>query len=168
MGLDSNLQKNERGNTQKGRRIQIRASSGWQNKEKGTTTMKRAGLITLATLAALTFCGPLGAAARTAGNQWTFSVTPHLWLPNVDGTLKYSVPPGVGGIPEVRVGPNDYLEALNMVMMISGEARKDRDSKAMNILDFGFHRRDDFLRDHQIYEIKNLCSSDLLLSRILS
>ena len=49
-----------------------------------------------------------------------------LWLPNIDGTLKYSMPPGGGGRPEVEVGPNDYLEALNMVMMISGEARKGR------------------------------------------
>jgi hypothetical protein len=88
--------------------------------------MKRAGLITLVTLSALALCGPLGAAAQTAGNQWTFSITPYLWLPNVDGTLKYSVPPGGGGSPEVRVGPNDYLENLNMVMMISGEARKSR------------------------------------------
>jgi hypothetical protein len=88
--------------------------------------MKRVGLITLVILAALALCGPLSAAAQTAGNQWTFSVTPYLWLPNVDGTLKYSVPPGGGGSPEVRVGPNDYLENLNMAMMISGEARKSR------------------------------------------
>jgi len=74
----------------------------------------------------LLLCGPFGAAAQTASNQWTFSITPYLWLPNIDGTLKYSVPPGVGGSPEVRVGPNDYLEALDMVMMISGEARKGR------------------------------------------
>jgi hypothetical protein len=88
--------------------------------------MKRARLIALATLAALVLCGPLGAAAQTPSNQWTFSITPYLWLPNIDGTLKYSAPPGARGSAEVRVGPNDYLEALNMVMMISGEARKGR------------------------------------------
>ena len=88
--------------------------------------MKRIGLITLAIIAALALCGPLGAAAQTQNNQWTFSITPYLWLPNVDGTLKYNIPPGAGGSPEVQVGPKDYLEALNMVMMISGEARKDR------------------------------------------
>jgi hypothetical protein len=88
--------------------------------------MKRAGLIALAILAALTLCGPPVASAQTLGSQWTFSITPYLWLPNIDGTLKYSIPAGAGGSPEVRVGPNDYLEALKMVMMISGEARKDR------------------------------------------
>ena len=88
--------------------------------------MKRAGLITLAILAALALCGPLGAAAQMPGDQWTFSITPYLWLPNIDGTLKYSVPPGAAGSPEVEVGPNDYLENLTFVMMISGEARKGR------------------------------------------
>jgi len=88
--------------------------------------MKKARLIVLATLAALALCGALGAAAQTPGDEWKFSITPYLWLPNIDGTLKYSVPPGAAGSPEVEVGPNDYLEALNMVIMISGEARKNR------------------------------------------
>jgi hypothetical protein len=88
--------------------------------------MKRSRLITFATLAALALCGPLGAAAQTPGDEWKFSITPYLWLPNIDGTLKYSVPPGAGGSPEVEVGPNEYLENLGFAMMISGEARKDR------------------------------------------
>ncbi len=58
-------------------------------------------------------------------DQWKFSVTPYLWLPNINGTLKYSVPPGAGS-PEVETGPNDYLQNLQAVIMISGEVRKDR------------------------------------------
>jgi hypothetical protein len=88
--------------------------------------MKRSSLITLATLAALALCGPLSAAAETPGSQWTFSITPYLWLPNINGTLKYSIPQGASGSPEVQVGPNDYLENLNLAFMISGEVRKDR------------------------------------------
>jgi hypothetical protein len=88
--------------------------------------MKRAGLITFATLAALALCGPLNAAEQTTGSQWTFAITPYLWLPNVDGTLKYQAPSGSSGSPEVQVGPNDYLEALKFAMMLSGEVRKDR------------------------------------------
>jgi hypothetical protein len=88
--------------------------------------MKRSRVIVLATLGALALCGPLSAAAETPGNEWKFSITPYLWLPNVDGTLKYSIPPGSGGSPEVEVGPNDYLENLRFVMMISGEVRKER------------------------------------------
>ena len=67
--------------------------------------MKRARLIALATLAALALGGPFGAAAQTPGDEWKFSITPYLWLPNIDGTLKYSVPPGAAGSPEVEVGP---------------------------------------------------------------
>jgi hypothetical protein len=87
--------------------------------------MRRVSLVTLATLAVLVLCGPLGAAAQTQqGSQWTFSITPYLWLPNVDGTLKYKAPQGTTGKPEIQVGPVDYLEALDMALMISGEARK--------------------------------------------
>ena len=88
--------------------------------------MKRVRFITLATLAALVLCGPLGAAEQTPGNQWTFSITPYLWMPSIDGTLRYGVPPGTSGSPEVQVGPNDYLENLRFAMMISGEVRKGR------------------------------------------
>ena len=88
--------------------------------------MKRIQFITLAILTIMALYGPLGASAQTSSNQWAFSITPYLWLPNVNGTFKYNVPPGSGGSPEVETGPNDYLENLSMVMMVSGEVRKDR------------------------------------------
>jgi hypothetical protein len=100
--------------------------------------MKRARLIILATLAALVLCGPLSAAAQTPGNQWTFSITPYLWLPNINGTLKYQVPAGAAGSPEVEVGPNDYLEALRFAMMIAGEVRKDRWSVFTDVIYLDF------------------------------
>jgi hypothetical protein len=58
-------------------------------------------------------------------DQWKFSITPYLWLPNINGTLKYSVPPNTGS-PEVEAGPNDYLQNLQAVILIAGEVRKDR------------------------------------------
>ena len=75
-------------------------------------------------LSALVLCSPLGAAAESADDDWKFSLTPYLWLPNINATLKYSVPPGTDGSPEVEVGPNDYLTNLNAVLMLAGEARK--------------------------------------------
>lgn len=63
-------------------------------------------------------------AAELNSDAWQFAVTPYLWGPTINGDLKYQVPPGTGGSPEVKVGPNDYLSALNFAMMISGEARK--------------------------------------------
>jgi hypothetical protein len=100
--------------------------------------MKRARLITFAMLAALALCGPFSAAAQTPSSQWTFSITPYLWLPNVDGTLKYQVPSGASGSPEVQVGPNDYLEALRFAMMIAGEVRKDRWSVFTDVIYLDF------------------------------
>jgi len=70
-------------------------------------------------------------------DQWKFSITPYLWLPNINGTLKYSVPPGTGS-PEVKVGPNDYLQALNFAMMISGEVRKERWSVFTDVIYLDF------------------------------
>jgi hypothetical protein len=88
--------------------------------------MKRAGFIIIAALAALTLFGPVGASAQTQSSQWSFTITPYLWAPSINGTLKYSVPSGGGGSPEVELGLEDVLERLNMALMISGEARKGR------------------------------------------
>jgi hypothetical protein len=67
-----------------------------------------------------------GGGSKAPTDAWQFSITPYLWLPNINGTLKYNIPPGAGGSPSVEVGPNDYLEALKFAIMISGEVRKDR------------------------------------------
>jgi hypothetical protein len=79
-----------------------------------------------ASLFALALCIPLGAAAQSADDDWKFAITPYLWLPTINATFKYSVPPDSGGSPEVEIGPNDYLTNLNAVLMLAGEARKGR------------------------------------------
>ena len=105
--------------------------------------MKRTKLIILAALAALALGGPFNAAAQTPDNRWKFSITPYLWLPNIDGTLKYDIPPsGSTGTANVEVGPNDYLENLNMVMMISGEVRKGRWSVFTDFIYLDFRGED--------------------------
>ena len=88
--------------------------------------MKQIRLTILLTLAVLALCGSLSAEEQPPDNQWKFSITPYLWLPNVNGDLKYDIPPGAGGSPEVETGPNNYLENLQAVFMISGEVRRDR------------------------------------------
>ena len=93
--------------------------------------------------------------ALAHGQDWSFALTPYLWLPNVNGTLKYQPQPG-GGAPAVDTGPNNYLENLSMALMLSGEARKGRwsvisdfiylrfDSEKSNVrsIDFGGPRVD--------------------------
>jgi hypothetical protein len=84
------------------------------------------GMVFLAVIFASIFMAHAQAQSDAPANQWTFSITPYLWLPNVNGTLKYSVPPGAGGSPAVETGPNNYLENLQAIIMISGEARRDK------------------------------------------
>jgi len=72
-------------------------------------------------LAGSTLCAP----AVAADNEWTFAVTPYLWLPNINGSLKYDLP-NIDSRPDVETGPNDYLENLDFAFMISGEARKGK------------------------------------------
>ena len=98
---------------------------------------------------------PLAAAAQNE-ERWTFALTPYVWLPNVNGTLKYEIPPGAGGSPDVSTGPNNYLENLSAVLMLAGEARKgklaiisdfiylkfDKDKSNIRDVDFGGSRVD--------------------------
>ena len=95
---------------------------------KAPFTMRARGAIgvyALATLFSLCATAPaLAQTTTTSTDTWQFQVTPYLWLPNIDGTLKFSVPPGAGGSPSVGVGPNDYLQNLNFALMVAGEARR--------------------------------------------
>jgi hypothetical protein len=93
-------------------------------------------------------------AAALAQDQWTFTLTPYVWLPSVNGKLKYDIPPGAGGAPEVDTGPNNYLENLSAVLMLAGDARKgdwsifsdfiylkfDKEKSNVNSINFGGSR----------------------------
>jgi hypothetical protein len=64
-----------------------------------------------------------------AGEQntgWSYRLTPYLWLPTIDGSLKYAIPPGSGGSPEISVGPTDWLDLINAGLLVSGTASKGR------------------------------------------
>ena len=87
--------------------------------------MKRHAVIA-ATLGALLLSAPLHAIAQTAAEKWTFSVMPYLWLPSMDGTLRYGPPAAGGASPNVSVDADTLLGALDMAFMIAAEARKGR------------------------------------------
>lgn len=63
--------------------------------------------------------------ANANANEWQYTLTPYLWLPTIDGSLNYSLPPGGGGSPNVSVGPTDWLDLLNFALLIGGSARND-------------------------------------------
>lgn len=71
-------------------------------------------------------CGPVAALAQSSSDEWRFSLTPYLWLPTIEGNLKYSLPPGSGGNPNISVGPTDWLDLLNYGLLLSGTAKKGR------------------------------------------
>lgn len=64
--------------------------------------------------------------AQTDEEAWEFRLTPYVWLPTIDGTLKYNLPPGSGGSPNISVGPTDWLDLLNVGALVAGSAKKGR------------------------------------------
>ncbi len=64
--------------------------------------------------------------AQTNADEWQFSLTPYVWLPRIDGQLKFSPPPGGGGSPSFEVGPTDWLDLLNFAALVSGSAKKGK------------------------------------------
>ena len=65
------------------------------------------------------------AVADDDADSWQFKLTPYIWLPTIGGQLNYDLPPS-GGAPQIDVGPTDWLELLNGVFLLHGEARKER------------------------------------------
>jgi hypothetical protein len=96
------------------------------------------GLILMAAMTAMIFTAPAQAQSAAPTDEWKFSVTPYLWLPNINGTLKYDIPPGAGGSPDVKVGPNDYLQNLQSIILLSGEVRKARWSMFTDVIYLAF------------------------------
>ncbi len=53
---------------------------------------------------------------------WEFALTPYLWLPRVDASMRYETP-GSGGS---SLSLTDLLQHLNAALFLSGEARKGK------------------------------------------
>jgi hypothetical protein len=79
-----------------------------------------------AVLAALALALPMTASAQTDPDPWRFSIMPYLWLPSVDGKLKYGPPSQGGGSANVSIDASTLLDNLAFAAMVNGEARKGR------------------------------------------
>lgn len=97
-------------------------------------------------LSALALLIPLAAAAQAPADRWTFSVMPYLWLPSVDGKLRYGPPPVNGGTANVSVDADTLLDNLDMALMIFGEARKGRWLIATDYIYLDFSKADSAVR----------------------
>ena len=65
-------------------------------------------------------------AATSSG--WSFNVAPYLWMPTIDTTMKFNLPPAVGGTltTDSSIGFGDLLSHLNFATMVAAEAKYDR------------------------------------------
>lgn len=78
-------------------------------------------------------------AGMTQAADWKFSLTPYLWLPNIEAHGATDSPPDSGGgEPSYEIGPADYFELLNMVVMLGGEARRDNWSLRTDVIYIDF------------------------------
>jgi hypothetical protein len=86
-----------------------------------------------------------------ADDAWTFSVTPYLFLPTINGTTRFNLPPASGdGRFDIELGPNDYLSNLQATAMLTGEARKGRFSIATDLVYLSFAGEKSNVRDVEI------------------
>jgi hypothetical protein len=66
--------------------------------------------------------------------NWHFSLTPYIWLPSVNATLRFGNVASSGSSVDATVGPSSYVGNLNFAMELGGEARKGPWSAITDIL----------------------------------
>jgi hypothetical protein len=98
--------------------------------------MHRSIGIATALIVLLAFSTLGGARAQGADPQsgWSFQVTPYIWLPTVDTTVKYPVLGGGTATTTISTGPGDYIPELHFAAALAGEVRYDRFSLLTDIL----------------------------------
>jgi len=79
----------------------------------------------------LLFCFVNNAGAQEA-DTWQYELTIYGWLPSIDGTMKYDVPPSDGD--NVSVDVSDILDSLNFVFMGTFVAQKNKLSYAADLI----------------------------------
>jgi hypothetical protein len=98
--------------------------------------MSRSASIAAALTLLLAFGSLEGARAQGSESRsgWSFGLTPYIWLPGIDTTLKYPVLGGGTATTTVSAGPGDYIPKLHFAVALAGEARYDRFSLLTDIL----------------------------------
>lgn len=87
-------------------------------------------------LAGITLCASsaMAQSAKPSADAWQYSVTPYLWLPAIDGNLRYGPPAAGGATPNVTVDADTLLGALDFAFMFSADARKGKWSIATDLI----------------------------------
>jgi hypothetical protein len=72
---------------------------------------------------------PMGSGQQAANpSGWTFEVAPYLWMPTINTSLSFNLPPALGGTVSANpsIGFGDLLSHLNFAAMATADARYDR------------------------------------------
>ncbi len=72
--------------------------------------------------------------AKPSTDEWQYSITPYLWLPAMDGNLRYGPPAAGGATPNVSVDADTILGALDFAFMFTADARKGKWSIATDLI----------------------------------
>jgi hypothetical protein len=91
-------------------------------------------IVSIVLAAVLVLLGSVDAVAQAPADRWTFSLTPYLWLPGMDGNLRYGPPAPGTATPNVSVDAETLLGALDFAFMGTAEARKGRWSIATDLI----------------------------------
>jgi hypothetical protein len=78
-------------------------------------------MLVMSAMMGLLFAAPVRAAEEPYDGAWRFTLTPYLWLPSLDGTLRFDLP---NGSPNVSASAGDILENLDFALMATGDVRK--------------------------------------------
>ena len=75
--------------------------------------MKKSATLAASLVGLVLGSAPLHVAAQAAADQWKFSLMPYLWLPSLDGTLRYGPPSAGGATPKVSIDSDTLLSDLD-------------------------------------------------------
>lgn len=106
----------------------------------------KARALRTAALAGLVLLAPLHAFGQSPEDRWTFSLMPYLWLPSVDGKLRFGPPPANGATANVSIDASTLLDNLDFAFMITGEARRGRWLVATDVIYLDFSKADSAVR----------------------
>jgi opacity protein-like surface antigen len=96
---------------------------------KSTKSVRKQPLVAAVCLL-LMFCFVNYAAAQET-DKWQYEATLYLWLPSIDGDLKYTLPGGGGTLP---IDASEVLDSLDMTFMVAFEARYNKLSFATDFI----------------------------------
>ena len=65
---------------------------------------------------------------EASSSGWTFNIAPYVWMPRLNLTNEFNLPPTLGGTvsSSTSVGFGDLLSHLNFALMVAADARYDR------------------------------------------